>query len=309
MLALADIADNLHRSEGGIWVSRRRQTLSYPDDARSWLFGLEEESWWFRHRNALICAAVEGFPPEGEIIDVGGGNGVVSVALQRAGFPAVLLEPGAEGARNARERGLQRVICSTLPEAGFHAGVLPAVGLFDVIEHIEDDVGFLREIGRCVAAEGRIYATVPAHAWLWSPEDDYAGHHRRYSEASLREALAQAGLSVEYLTFIFALLPLPMLLFRRAGNRSARHRVEGHLTVESRLAKSLLGVAERLESRRVEVRKRIPFGASILAVAGGRLIHAAAPGFTPGTRSRPRSRLPAPHPSGMGRAEVEPASR
>jgi hypothetical protein len=159
------------------------------------------------------------------------------------------------------------VICSTLPEAGFHPGVLPAVGLFDVIEHIEDDVGFLQEVASCIAAEGRIYATVPAHAWLWSPEDDYAGHHRRYSEASLREALAQARLSVEYLTFIFALLPLPLLLFRRAGHRSAQHRLERHLKVEARLAKSLLGMAERLESRRVEARKRIPFGASILAVA------------------------------------------
>ena len=29
---------------------------------------------------------------------------------------------------------------------------------------------------------GRIYATVPAHAWLWSSADDHAGHQRRYSK-------------------------------------------------------------------------------------------------------------------------------
>lgn len=269
---LAEIAENLRQSDQGIWVSGGTQTLSYPDNARDWLFSLEDESWWFRHRNALICSLVDAFPPAGEIFDIGGGNGVVSCALQRAGHPVVLLEPGAAGARNARSRGLSKVVCSTLQEAGFRCGSLPAAGLFDVIEHMEDDVGFLRELRRCVAAGGRIYASVPAHAWLWSAEDDFAGHQRRYSETLLRETFQRAGLSVEYLTFIFALLPLPMLLLRRVASllgpfQAAENRVEGHLNLRSRALTSLLDQTARLEAHRVGRRRRIPFGASILAVA------------------------------------------
>jgi len=214
-LSLAEISDSLCQSDQGIWVAGETRTLSYPDAAREWLFSLEDESWWFRHRNALICNLVGAFPPAGEIFDIGGGNGVVSCALERAGHPVVLLEPGAAGARNARSRGLSHVVCSTLQEAGFRPGSLPAAGLFDVIEHIEDDVGFLRELDRCVADGGRIYASVPAHAWLWSAEDDFAGH----------------------------------------------------LNQQSRLVTSLLDLTARVEAYRVGQRKRIPFGASILAVA------------------------------------------
>jgi len=269
--SLAEIAENLRQSEAGIWVAGSREELSYPDDAREWLFSLEEDSWWFHHRNSVICSLARAFPPAGEIFDVGGGNGVVSLALQRAGFPVVLLEPGAAGARNARKRGLPDVVCSTLQAAGFRSGSFPAAGLFDVIEHIEDDVGFLRELGRCVAPAGRIYVSVPAHAWLWSAEDEYAGHQRRYSEASLRETFARAGLRVEYLTFIFALLPLPMFLLRRATSLLGRSqtpgsRVEGHLKIQSGWKTWLLERAEGLEARRVAARRRVPFGASILAV-------------------------------------------
>lgn len=273
MLDLIDIAGNLHQSEDGIWFSGGSQRVSYPETVRNRLFSLEDESWWFRHRNALICSLVRAFPPSGEIVDVGGGNGVVSLALERAGFPMILLEPGADGVRNAQARGLGNVVCSTLQAADFHAGVLPAAGLFDVIEHIEDDVRFLQELRTCVVPEGRIYLSVPAHSWLWSAEDDHAGHYRRYDTASLRTVLASAGFGVEYLTPIFALLPLPILLLRRApsllGLRlgAPADRMEGQLTVESKLVASVLKRLAHLEARRVARRKQIPFGASLLAVA------------------------------------------
>ena len=138
---------------------------------------------------------------------------------------------------------------------------------------VEDDVGFLREIRRCVMPEGRIYLSVPAHPWLWSVEDDHAGHHRRYDTASLRAALSSAGLRVEYLSYIFTLLPLPMFLLRRVpsvlglSRSEPADRVEGHLQLESALAASALGLVARFEAWWVAGRRRFPFGASLLVAA------------------------------------------
>jgi 2-polyprenyl-3-methyl-5-hydroxy-6-metoxy-1,4-benzoquinol methylase len=57
-----------------------------------------------------------------------------------------------------------------------------------VLEHIDDEQAFLREIRRCLAPGGRIYLSVPAGRWLWSDDDVQAGHFRRYTCASLRGA-------------------------------------------------------------------------------------------------------------------------
>jgi hypothetical protein len=56
-------------------------------------YQIEESSFWFKHRNACIEAAVKCHPPRsgGPIFDVGGGNGFVARGLMRAGFETVFL--------------------------------------------------------------------------------------------------------------------------------------------------------------------------------------------------------------------------
>ena len=66
------------------------------------------------------------FPPAGMLFDVGGGNGFVAAGIERAGWPAVVVEPGRGGAENARARGLDRVIQGTTENAGFAPGSMPS---------------------------------------------------------------------------------------------------------------------------------------------------------------------------------------
>jgi SAM-dependent methyltransferase len=188
--------------------------LSYPADGNELCFAVEENSFWFRHRNEMIVETLRHFPPGGPLFDVGGGNGYVAAGLERAGFPTVLVEPGETGAANACRRGLKKVINATVDDAGFTPNSLDAVGLFDVLEHIPDDLGFLRSLHHWMRPGGRLYLTVPAFSWLWSSEDDYAGHQRRYRSKSLACVLQTAGFEVEFLTYCFWFLPLPVFLLR-----------------------------------------------------------------------------------------------
>src|SRR5665213_4372839 len=132
-------SDNLRLSDGGVWVADGSLPVSFPQDGHAVCADIEAGSFWHRHRNRCILEILRAFPPDGPLFDVGGGNGVVATAMQEAGFEAALLEPGAEGAANAKSAGLRTVIRSTFEAARFRSASLPAVGLFDVLEHVDND--------------------------------------------------------------------------------------------------------------------------------------------------------------------------
>ena len=154
MVEIRDIARNLECGAHGIWFNRKRTNVSYPEDGNLRCFAIEENSFWFKHRNRCIAEAIRLFPPRGVILDVGGGNGYVSLALQNSGLDVILLEPGYRGVLHGHTRGLRTTICSTLEDAGFKPHTIPAVGLFDVLEHVEHDVDFLRTLNTLLLPNG-----------------------------------------------------------------------------------------------------------------------------------------------------------
>jgi len=201
------------RQHDGIWQPAQISNVSYPEDGNDACYQIEEGSYWFAHRNECILTMLSKFPPGGEVYDIGGGNGFVSLALQNAGIDSVLVEPG-NGARNASRRGVARVIHAALEDTGFAGGSLPAAGAFDVVEHIDDDVAFLRSIHRFLRPGGRFYGTVPALQALWSEEDVHAGHFRRHDQNGMAARLRAAGFEVEFMAYFFSWLVVPVFLLR-----------------------------------------------------------------------------------------------
>jgi SAM-dependent methyltransferase len=223
---IGEIATNVALGGDGIWHSKLQSPISYPDSGNDRCFELEGESFWFNHRNRCIVELLKRFPPSGLFFDIGGGNGCVSRAIQDAEWRVALLEPGSNGAKNARLRGIDLVISSTFEDAGFLDGTIEAAGLFDVLEHVPDDLSFLQMLTRSLKKNGRLYLTVPAYDCLWSREDEEAGHYRRYTRTKLISVLERAGLRVEYATYFFAFLPLPILLRRSLPHKLGPRRSE-----------------------------------------------------------------------------------
>jgi SAM-dependent methyltransferase len=270
---IRELATNIELRQDGIWTSRTLSSVSYPEHGNDNCFAVEESSFWFRHRNDCIVAVAKALPPGGLFLDVGGGNGYVARALQEAGVDVALVEPGPAGARNALKRGVRVVIQAALQDVQFQAGSVAAVGLFDVLEHIRDDVGFLQEVKRLLRPRGRVYLTVPAYPWLWSDEDAAAGHCRRYSLDSVCRTLKQAGYSVEFATYFFSFLPLPILLARAAPYRLGLSKKmpagswrQDHVPGNP-LVRRGLGWLTNLERSRISRLRRRKIGASCLVVA------------------------------------------
>jgi SAM-dependent methyltransferase len=273
---LSDVTTGLTKSGLGIYESQASRNVSYPEHGHDDCLRLEDSSWWFHHRNNCISAAIRRFPFQGCLLDIGGGNGFVARRLVDDGHCVVLLEAGAQGARNARlTRELPHVICSTVEDAGFVGSPFGAVGLFDVIEHIEHDKRFITDVVRpLLRPAGKLYVTVPCHQWLWSAADESAGHFRRHTETSIR-ALLEPTFQVEFSSYLFAPLLLPQWLLRALPYRLGHKRnslIESeteHGSGDGSLRKLAQGMLSP-EARLIAAGRRIPVGASALIVASAR---------------------------------------
>jgi SAM-dependent methyltransferase len=261
----------------GIWSCRKTASVSYPEEGNLQCFKLEDNSFWFRHRNDCILAAIKRFPPTGPILDVGGGNGFVTRRMIDEGFSVALLEPGPIGAFNAKkQRYIPEVLCSTLEEAGFLPSSVSAIGLFDVIEHIKDDRAFVKQIHNILKPGGILYATVPAHEWLWSLSDVSAQHFRRYNHKEIVELLDDR-FEVLFITYLFGVLTLPIYFMRSIPFKLGLTRQENLLSSESehgtsgRAMTSVLSKLLKKEVRMIASGRSITPGTSCLWVARKRV--------------------------------------
>lgn len=277
MSTLADYASNISKDNDEIWYANKTEPVSYPSEGNDQCFEIEDRSFWFQHRNACIIELVKKFPPSGKgpIFDVGGGNGFVAKGLVDAGWDVVLVEPGRAGARNAKKRGLQHVVCATTQSAGFKPRCIKAIGAFDVLEHIEEDEKYLRHLHDLLEPGGMLYLTVPAYSFLWSYEDVFANHYRRYSLADLQKLCFKVGFDVKLLTAIFQWLIAPIFIFRvlpyrllgkskkKIGDLKANktdHTLPGWL-------KPLAFKSQALELQKISQSRSFSFGGSLLLAA------------------------------------------
>ena len=270
-LDLASLAPGLERRADGIWFARRQGQISYPADGNAACLQIEDRSFWFRHRNRCITSLVRRFSPQGIFLDIGGGNGYVAKGLEQAGFACALLEPGIDGAVSARRRGIDPVICASLEDLEMAPSSIPAAGMFDVLEHIDDEADALRQVRALLQPGGRLFLTVPAYAFLHSADDVAAGHFRRYTLAGLCRSLRCGGFRIDHATYMFAPFPPLVFLLRTVPSwLGLREGVDERAAAElapDRLAASVVGRLLDVEARWLEAGRTIPFGTSCLAVA------------------------------------------
>jgi trans-aconitate methyltransferase len=117
--------------------------------------------------------------------------------------------------------------------------------LFDVLEHIEDESGFLQSVRFHLSDSGTLVMNVPAHQFLHSDYDRAQGHVRRYSANQLHKVLAANAFKVKASTY-WGLPLVPLLLARKAITLPASDGRAG-FDSKGRLTNDLLGLLARME--------------------------------------------------------------
>lgn len=265
---LGRIATNIRPGEMGLWKTITTENVSYTKDGHELIMESEQDSFWFAHRLNCLLRVLNNLSFK-MFLDIGGGNGEFSKLLQSKNIEAVLLEPGLKGANNAIANGVKYVINGSLRDAGFKDSSFPAVGLLDVLEHIEDEENFLKEINRILKSNGSLILTVPAFQYLFSDFDRQVGHFRRYTLRDLKNKLIKNGFEIDYETYFFSFIPIPILIGRFIINKFKKKEKRintGHLS-KSGLIGFILTALLWPEQFLIKHKVKIPFGSSCLIVA------------------------------------------
>jgi SAM-dependent methyltransferase len=177
----------------------------------------EDQHWWFVGRRAVLSDLIRrrAAPVNGaRVLDMGCGSGGNMAMLAKFG-ELEAIEYDAPAREIAAARGIAPVAAGGLPDGlDVEDGRFGLIGLFDVLEHVEQDVASLKSLGEKLAPDGRLVISVPALPWLWSEHDVSHHHFRRYTRATLGKAIADAGLQVEGIGYFNTLL-FPVALVQR----------------------------------------------------------------------------------------------
>jgi SAM-dependent methyltransferase len=270
----------------------------------------DESHWWYRGRRRIVLGFAQrlGLPADCSILDAGCGSGRTMRELAQLGTVwGIDNDPTA--VRCARASAGPRVRLASVQRLPWCRPTFDLVTCLDVIEHLDDDVGALRELLRVTVPGGALLVTVPAFERLWSRHDEVNGHRRRYVAGSLRMALVEAGWRVVDDTYFNSVLLPPAALARLATRRlPSRGRSDLEMT-PARLHRALEGPL-RLEAALLARGMRLPAGLSLLCVCRRPIPTRAAGRSGPGRErpeARPRTALPGPN--GRGRVALPSARR
>jgi SAM-dependent methyltransferase len=150
------------------------------------------------------------------IVDFGAGVGTFALQMKADGYAVECVELDTRQREALIAEGLSA--CRDLSQIA-DASVDFAY-TFNVLEHIDDDLASIRDIGRKLRVGGKLLIYVPAFPVLYSSMDRKVGHVRRYRQHDLRAKVATAGLTVLQTEYVDSLGFLATLVYRFLGSPS-----------------------------------------------------------------------------------------
>ncbi len=231
---------------------------------------VEESHWFFVGRrrilSRLLDESLDG-PGRPQILDVGCGTGATMGFLERYG-QVTGIDVSLKAMRYCQTQDRSRLCLADGASLPFADESFDLVTALDLLEHLPQEAGGLREMWRVLKSGGRMILFVPAFMFLWSDFDLFSGHHRRYTRPELRQRIERAGFEVVRISYFNTLL-FPVVW----GVRTVQNMVGGWRSVRSDLDlpsgvfNGLLTTIFSLEAGLID-RGSMPFGVSLLCVAG-----------------------------------------
>jgi len=234
-----------------------------PVNMGDWWFDLATPGhFWIRRRFVVMQRLADSAVRTARhVAEIGCGNGLLQRDVEdHYGFPVAGFELN-ELALQKNVSRLSPLYCYDIHQrASQFRAHFDLLFLFDVLEHIDDESGFLQSVKFHLSDSGTLLVNVPALEFFRSDYDRAAGHVRRYSVSQLCEVFERNGLKVKASTY-WGLPLVPLLLARKAITLPGSDGKSG-FDSRGRHTNELLGLLARMEP----IPQRL-LGTSVMVVA------------------------------------------
>jgi ubiquinone/menaquinone biosynthesis C-methylase UbiE len=138
-----------------------------------------------------------------KVLDAGCGNESLSIRLSKMGFDVSGIDVTKENISFANSvkkvLGIKNLDFSqmSLTDIKFKKNSFDAVVSGEVLEHIKKDEKAVKEFNRVLKMNGQCLISVPQNPKLWSKEDEWVRHFRRYTRKGLVRIMQKNGFKVE----------------------------------------------------------------------------------------------------------------
>lgn len=173
--------------------------------------------WYYRSKYNAMARLLSDSPSV--ILDIGAGSGFFSKKLlaNTAAKEAWCVDISYENDSDDIQAGKPVYFRKEIDKIN-----ADLVLLMDVLEHVEDDVGLLKDYISKVPSGAKFLISVPAFQFLWSGHDVFLEHKRRYRLNQMEDVAQRAGLTVKHGAYYFgAVFPLA------AGIRIVNNLLQG----------------------------------------------------------------------------------
>ena len=234
---------------------------------------VENSFWWHVGRKKIIEKQLSTIGNSNNqpltILNVGAGTGGTIATLEKFGV-VTNVDSSEEAIKYLQRNGYHGELFDgkKLPFADSSFDIVAAL---DVLEHILDGPGAIKDWLSVLKPGGTLLITVPAYQWLWSDHDVANMHFRRYTKRSLKKALNEfASLEVEKLSYMIV-FSLPLIVgYRILGKAKKLIFKQNKLTAKTNLIelpRPVNSLFISLLSLEASMQKTIdfPFGTSVIA--------------------------------------------
>lgn len=232
----------------------------------------ESTHWWFYSRRKILERILDSLnmPKDAKILEVGCGTGGNLQMLSFFGnVSGMEMDPTAKSIAEKKTAGRFRIKLGSCPDdVPYRGRCFDLICMFDVLEHIEKDQEAVATLSRLLKPGGRMLITVPAYQFLYGRHDEFLHHKRRYTSSNLLSVVNSAGLSCIRITYFNTLL-FPLVLMVRLKEKFLNTKVPSGKEIPTKLINKILRVIFQAE-KFLLMCIRLPFGSSILCIAGQR---------------------------------------
>ena len=212
--------------------------------------------WYYSHKFWFIERTFKPKPGrQRNLIDIGAGSALFSSELLRKNLvdSVVAVDTGYAMEYQDSASGIEFRRYSDFQ--GFTDYLLT-----DVLEHVDNDLAFLKTVVTAASVDSKFIITVPAMTILWSNHDVYLKHFRRYSKNELQKLVLNAGLTIDECRYTYSSVFLFAYLQRKFLNK----RIHGsHLRENNKFVVLLLQLS-LIPDRWFA---KMPFGVSLYLTA------------------------------------------